>query len=125
MSEAAIDRLAELLGADEPVLLGAAERELVRGALTALASAERRVGHLVRVAGARGVALEEIEAAGVAAAGALGESDVAVRYDFAAADAARGELESALAGARSASAVVGAALRFARDAAVLAGSRPG
>lgn len=121
MSEAAIDRLAELLEADEPVLLGAAERKLVRAALAALAAAERQVGHLTRVAEAHGAALEEIEAAGAAAAAALGESDAVVRYDFAAAGAARAQLRAALADARSASAVVSATLRFARDAAALAG----
>ena len=116
MNDAIIERLADLLAGDEPVLLNTVERELVRTALGALAASEKRVGHLQRVLSVQGAALERVESA---ATGALPSGGDAPVYDFAGADAARAEFESKLRTASSASSVVAAALAFARDAAVL------
>lgn len=115
MSTAAIQRLTELLVADEPVLLGAAERELVRGALASLAHAERRSAHLEELLRVHGAGLERIEAA------ATFDHDLpGVAYDFNAATAARATFRAQLESARDAESIVSAALAFARDAAVLA-----
>jgi hypothetical protein len=115
MNEGALRRLSELLAGDEPVLLASGERELIRSALVALAASERRAGHLEELLHVYAGGLEAIEqGAGVEFA----FSDAA--YDLAAAVAARAAFREKLESARSASAVVGAALAFARDAAVLA-----
>ena len=116
MNDAVIERLADLLVRDEPVLLSAEERELIRTALTALGESEKRVGHLQRVLSVQGAALERVESA---ATGALPTNPDAPVYDFAAADGARAAFEAKLRAATTTSSVVAAALAFARDAAVL------
>ena len=118
-----IDHLAELLTRDEPVLLGSAERDLVRRALTALAAATRDHAHLERIASIHREALGAVEHAAAGGTDAVTHlaQTVGVAYDTSAAAAAREELERSVDSAASASRVIGAALRFARDATVLVG----
>lgn len=116
MNNAAIERLAELLAGDEPVLLSAGERETIRASLAALAASERRAAHLEDLLRVHATGLDEAERA---ACGVPELPIAGTTYDFAAAAAARETFRAALDSARSASSVVGAALAFARDAAIL------
>jgi xanthine dehydrogenase iron-sulfur cluster and FAD-binding subunit A len=121
MSDAMIQRLSELLDRDEPVLLGAEERSLVRAALVGLAAAERRAAHLERLLEAHGASLDAADGAARGALEQLADAPDAPTYDFRAAEATRQALLDRIESARSAREIVSAALAFARDVAVLAG----
>ena len=120
-SEAAVARLAELLDRDEPFLLGADDRSLIRAGLVALTAAERRAAHLERLLEARGVALDAAESAATEALSGAGDDAEPVTYDFAAAATARRELLEKVEAANSAREIVAAALAFAKDVAIIAG----
>lgn len=114
MTNAAMNRLAELLASDEPVLLNTDERELIRVALAAVAAGERRVAHLEELLRVHAGGLDEIERAAGVTVAFDGRA-----YDFGAAAGARADFREKLETARDAKSIVSAALAFARDAAVL------
>jgi ribosomal protein S12 methylthiotransferase accessory factor YcaO len=121
VSDATIQRLTELLERDEPILLNADERSLIRAALVGLAAAERRAAHLERLLEAQGVALDAADRAAAEALSTIGAKSEAPDYDFTAADTARRELLEKIESANSAREVVAAALAFAKDIAIIAG----
>lgn len=121
MNSAVIDRLADLLDRDEPLLLSTDERSLVRAALAALADSERRARHYERLFESAGFALGAADRAAASAIDLVLSRPEAPRFDAAKADDARAALEAKLRSAGSARDVVAAVLGFARDVAVLAG----
>ena len=122
-SQQIIDRLAQLLERDEPVLLGQSERALVRSALAVLAATAQRTAHLERLLEVNQTALGSVAATAEGATDGVEHltSTAGVPYDFAAARTARARLEESVRAAGSAADIIAAALSFARDATLLAG----
>ena len=116
MNHAALERLAQLLTSDEPVLLNRDERELIRATIASLVAGERRAERLESLLRVHEDGLDAIENAAHPPSIQLGE----IAYDYAQADRARESFREALENARDASSIVAAALALARDAAVLA-----